>query len=69
MVKPVLVPKAKRDTIAEREKLEAEEKAFQEAMKKKKEERKVETEVRLIPMTKPMKLKNMKLGKQEKLLG
>ncbi|CAK9199395.1 unnamed protein product [Sphagnum troendelagicum] len=43
MIKPVFVPKAERDTIAEREKLEAEEAAFQEAMKKKLQERKVET--------------------------
>ena len=43
MIKPVFVPKAERDTIAEREKLEAEEAAFQESMKKKLEERKVET--------------------------
>ncbi|CAK9199522.1 unnamed protein product [Sphagnum troendelagicum] len=43
MIKPVFVPKAERDTIAEREKLEAEEAAFQEAMKKKLRERKVET--------------------------
>ncbi len=35
MIKPVFVPKAERDTIAEREKLEAEEAAFQKAMKKK----------------------------------
>ncbi|CAM6037547.1 unnamed protein product [Sphagnum compactum] len=43
MIKPVFVPKAERDTVAEREKLEAEEAAFQEAMKKKLQERKVET--------------------------
>jgi microfibrillar-associated protein 1 len=43
MIKPVFAPKAERDTIAEREKLEAEEAAFQEAMKKKLQERKVET--------------------------
>ncbi|KAH8946013.1 hypothetical protein BDL97_12G070200, partial [Sphagnum fallax] len=43
MIKPVFVPKAERDTIAEREKLEAGESAFQEAMKKKLEKRKVET--------------------------
>ncbi|KAL3702014.1 hypothetical protein R1sor_020036 [Riccia sorocarpa] len=43
MVKPVFVPKAERETIAEREKLEAEEKAFQESMKKKLEDRKLET--------------------------
>lgn len=43
MVKPVFVPKSERDTIAEREKLEAEEEAFKNAMKKKLEERKVET--------------------------
>ncbi|KAL2649659.1 hypothetical protein R1flu_017787 [Riccia fluitans] len=43
MVKPVFVPKAERETIAEKEKLKAEEEAFQESMKKKLEERKVET--------------------------
>eukprot|EP00246_Nothoceros_aenigmaticus_P016571 TRINITY_DN7638_c0_g1_i2.p1 TRINITY_DN7638_c0_g1~~TRINITY_DN7638_c0_g1_i2.p1 ORF type:complete len:438 (+),score=157.09 TRINITY_DN7638_c0_g1_i2:170-1483(+) len=48
MVKPVFVPKAERETIAEREKLAAEEAAFQEAMKKKLEERKVETKHLLV---------------------
>lgn len=43
MVKPVFVPKAERDTIAEREKLEAEERALEEAEKRKLEHRKVET--------------------------
>lgn len=43
MIKPVFVPKAERDTIVERERLEAEEKALEEAMKKRLEERKVET--------------------------
>lgn len=43
MIKPVFVPKAERETIQEREKLEAEEKAFEEAMKKRLEERKVES--------------------------
>lgn len=43
MVKPVFVPKSERDTIAEREKLEAEERALEERMKRRLEERKVET--------------------------
>ncbi|KAL4560599.1 hypothetical protein LXL04_032752 [Taraxacum kok-saghyz] len=43
MVKPVFVPKSERDTIAEREKIEAEELAIEELMKKRIEERKVET--------------------------
>lgn len=43
MIKPVFVPKMERDTIAEREKLEAEEEALKNSLKKKLEERKVET--------------------------
>ncbi|GLT76650.1 hypothetical protein SLA2020_483000 [Shorea laevis] len=43
MVKPVFVPKTERDTIAERERLEAEEQALEEAEKRKLEHRKVET--------------------------
>ncbi|KAL6124872.1 hypothetical protein ACLB2K_077380 [Fragaria x ananassa] len=43
MLKPVFVPKAERDTIAERERIEAEELALEEARKKKLEERKRET--------------------------
>ncbi|KAL8539478.1 hypothetical protein ACS0TY_001190 [Phlomoides rotata] len=43
MAKPVFVPKSERDTIAERERLEAEEKALEEAVKKRMEERKRET--------------------------
>ncbi|CAN1272003.1 Microfibrillar-associated protein 1 [Linum perenne] len=43
MLKPVFVPKSERDTIAEREKLEEEERALEEKVKKKVEERKVET--------------------------
>ncbi|EOY10485.1 hypothetical protein QUC31_009971 [Theobroma cacao] len=43
MVKPVFVPKSERDTIAERERLEAEERAIEEAEKRKLEHRKVET--------------------------
>ncbi|KAJ9559100.1 hypothetical protein OSB04_013714 [Centaurea solstitialis] len=43
MVKPVFVPKSERDTIAEREKIEAEERAIEELMKRRVEERKVET--------------------------
>ncbi|CAH9070448.1 unnamed protein product [Cuscuta epithymum] len=43
MVKPVFVPKSERDTIAERERIEAEELALEEMMKKRLEERKVET--------------------------
>lgn len=43
MVKPVFVPKLERDTIAERERIEAEERALEEAVKRRMEERKVET--------------------------
>ncbi|KAK4436415.1 Microfibrillar-associated protein 1 [Sesamum alatum] len=43
MVKPVFVPKSERDTIAERERLEAEERALEEAVKRRMEERKKET--------------------------
>ncbi|PIA54047.1 hypothetical protein AQUCO_00900550v1 [Aquilegia coerulea] len=43
MVKPVFVPKSERDTIAERERLEAEERAIEEMVKRRKEERKAET--------------------------
>ncbi|KAK7836479.1 uncharacterized protein LOC111995148 [Quercus suber] len=43
MVKPVFVPKSERDTIAERERLEAEERALEESKKKRLEERKVQT--------------------------
>lgn len=43
MVKPVFVPKSERDTIAERERLEAEERALEESKKRRLEERKIET--------------------------
>lgn len=43
MVKPVFVPKSERDTIAERERLEAEEQALEDLMKRKLEQRKTET--------------------------
>lgn len=43
MVKPIFVPKTERDTIAERERLEEEERALEEAVKRRLEERKVET--------------------------
>ncbi|KAL6530356.1 hypothetical protein OROHE_014709 [Orobanche hederae] len=43
MVKPVFVPKSERVTIAERERLEAEEKALEEKVRKRIEERKRET--------------------------
>ncbi|KAF8398062.1 hypothetical protein HHK36_016989 [Tetracentron sinense] len=43
MVKPVFVPKSERDTVAERERLEEEEHALEEFMKRRLEERKVET--------------------------
>ncbi|KAJ8763139.1 hypothetical protein K2173_025524 [Erythroxylum novogranatense] len=48
MVKPVFVPKSERDTIAERERLEAEELALEEKLRKKLEERKVETKQILV---------------------
>lgn len=43
MIKPVFVPKAERDTVAERERLEAEEQALEELAKRKLEMRKIET--------------------------
>lgn len=43
MVKPVFIPKSQRDTIAERERLEEEERRLEELEKRKLEERKVET--------------------------
>lgn len=43
MMKPVFVPKAVRETIAERERMEAEEEALEELAKKKLEMRKIET--------------------------
>ncbi|XP_043701840.1 microfibrillar-associated protein 1-like [Telopea speciosissima] len=43
MVKPVFVPRTERDTIAERERLEEEERALEEKLKMKLEERKIET--------------------------
>ncbi|XP_074281033.1 uncharacterized protein LOC141605977 [Silene latifolia] len=43
MAKPVFVPKQERETIAERERLEAEERALEEAVKRKIAERKAET--------------------------
>lgn len=43
MIKPVFVPKSERDTIAEREKLEEEERALEELVKRRLEERRVET--------------------------
>ncbi|KAJ7976438.1 microfibrillar-associated protein 1 [Quillaja saponaria] len=43
MVKPVFVPKSERETIAERERLIAEEEALEQAKKRRLEERKVET--------------------------
>ncbi|XP_021720669.1 microfibrillar-associated protein 1-like [Chenopodium quinoa] len=43
LAKPVFVPKQERETIAERERVEAEEQALEEAVKRRLEERKVET--------------------------
>ena len=43
MVKPVLIPKSQRDTIAERERLEEEERQLEELVKKRLEARKIET--------------------------
>ncbi|KAH6790458.1 microfibrillar-associated protein-like protein [Perilla frutescens var. frutescens] len=43
MVKPVFVPKSERDTIAERERLEAEERALEEEVRRRIDERKRET--------------------------
>nr|CAD1819748.1 unnamed protein product [Ananas comosus var. bracteatus] len=43
LVKPVFVPRSQRDTIAERERVEEEERRFEERVKRRLEERKVET--------------------------
>uniref|UniRef100_A0A803N8R6 Micro-fibrillar-associated protein 1 C-terminal domain-containing protein n=1 Tax=Chenopodium quinoa TaxID=63459 RepID=A0A803N8R6_CHEQI len=43
LAKPVFVPKQERETIAERERVEAEEQALEEAVRRRLEERKVET--------------------------
>ncbi|KAG6528632.1 microfibrillar-associated protein 1A-like [Zingiber officinale] len=43
MVKPVFIPKSQRDTIAERERIEEEERRLEELVKKRLDERKVET--------------------------
>jgi microfibrillar-associated protein 1 len=43
MVKPVFIPKSQRDTIAERERLEEEERQLEELVKKRMEARKIET--------------------------
>ncbi|KAG2627600.1 microfibrillar-associated protein 1-like [Panicum virgatum] len=43
MVKPVFIPKSQRDTIAERERLEEEERQLEELVKKRLEARKIET--------------------------
>lgn len=43
MVKPVFIPKSQRETIAERERLEEEERRLEELVKKRLEERRVET--------------------------
>ncbi|RWW23203.1 hypothetical protein BHE74_00053282 [Ensete ventricosum] len=43
LVKPVFIPKSQRDTIAERERLEEEERRLEELVKKRLDERKVET--------------------------
>lgn len=43
MIKPVFVPKQERETIQEREKVEAEERVLEESLKKRLEERKLET--------------------------
>ncbi|KAJ3693958.1 hypothetical protein LUZ60_009438 [Juncus effusus] len=43
IIKPVFIPKSQRDTIAEREKLEEDERRLEELVKKKMQERKVET--------------------------
>ncbi|KAJ4825415.1 hypothetical protein Tsubulata_030909 [Turnera subulata] len=48
MVKPVYVPKGERDTVAERERIEAEERAIEEKARKKLEERKIETKQILV---------------------
>ncbi|XP_031275721.1 microfibrillar-associated protein 1-like [Pistacia vera] len=48
MLKPVFVPKQERDTIVERERIEAEEQAIEELAKRKLEERRVETKQILV---------------------
>ncbi|CAI9091951.1 OLC1v1027075C1 [Oldenlandia corymbosa var. corymbosa] len=61
MIKPVFVPKSERDTIAERERLEEEERALEEMVKRKLEERKVETKKLLVEKIREEeeRLKNM----------
>lgn len=48
MVKPVFIPKSQRDTIAERERMEAEELRLEEMEKKRLEERKIDTKQRVV---------------------
>ncbi|WCJ43562.1 microfibrillar-associated protein-related [Euphorbia peplus] len=63
MVKPIFVPKSERDTIAERERLEAEEQALEEKARRKLEERKVETKQILVEEIKKEELiqKNLEM--------
>ncbi|KAH7569315.1 hypothetical protein ACOSP7_012689 [Xanthoceras sorbifolium] len=63
MLKPVFVPKSERDTIAERDRLEAEERALEELEKRKLEERKVETKKILVEEVRKDEeiMKNMEL--------
>ncbi|KAK0571985.1 hypothetical protein LWI29_024429 [Acer saccharum] len=63
MLKPVFVPKSERDTIAERDRLEAEEQALEELGKRKLEERKVETKQILVEEVRKDEeiMKNMEL--------
>ncbi|WCJ43572.1 microfibrillar-associated protein-related [Euphorbia peplus] len=63
MVKPIFVPKSERDTIAERERLEAEEQALEDKARRKLEERKVETKQILVEEIKKEELiqKNLEM--------
>ncbi|GJZ75762.1 microfibrillar-associated protein 1-like protein [Tanacetum coccineum] len=65
MMKPVFVKKSERDTIAEREKMEAEERAIKEFMKMRVEERKVETKQMVVEVVR----KDMEIQKNKETEG
>ncbi|GJW27926.1 microfibrillar-associated protein 1-like protein, partial [Tanacetum coccineum] len=65
IMKPVFVKKSERDTIAEREKMEAEERAMEEFMKMRVEERKVETKQMVVEVIR----KDMEIQKNKETEG
>ncbi|GJT88995.1 microfibrillar-associated protein 1-like protein [Tanacetum coccineum] len=65
MMKPVFVKKSERDTIAEREKMEAEERAIKEFIKMRVEERKVETKQMVVEVLR----KDMEIQKNKETEG